>query len=165
MKIACIATYPPRVCGIATFTNNLVKHIYQVDDGKLSSLVDVIAINNNIPIEEYPPEVKFTIDQQDLQDYYKGADFINFSDARVCILEHEFGIFGGESGVHILRLIHRLQIPLIVTLHTILESPTFLQKSIIQELGRKADKLIVMSNLGFQFLTEIYEIPINTIYP
>jgi glycosyltransferase involved in cell wall biosynthesis len=163
MKIACIATYPPRLCGIATFTKNLVKHIYQVEEEELASVVDVIAINNNIPVDEYPPEVKFTIDQQDLQDYYKGADYINFSDARICILEHEFGIFGGESGVHILRLIHRLQIPLIVTLHTILESPSFLQKSIIQELGRKADKLIVMSNLGLQFLTEIYQIPLRKI--
>ena len=164
MKIACIATYPPRRCGIGTFTSNLVRHIYHLEDDELlDSVVDVIALNDNTPCEEYPPEVKFVISQQVLQDYYKGADYVNFSDARVCILQHEFGIFGGESGVHILRLVHRLHVPLIVTLHTVLESPSFLQKSIIQELGRKADRLIVMSNLGVKFLHEIYNIPMSKI--
>ena len=157
MKISFIGTYPPRRCGIGTFTNNLVKHIYPPKNSEdLGSDVDVIAINNNIPFEEYPPEVKLTIDQEAQNDYYKAADFINFSDARLCILEHEFGIFGGESGVYILHLVHRLRIPLIVTLHTVLETPSFLEKSILQELGKKASKIIVMSHLGADFLQNIY---------
>ena len=160
MKISFIGTYPPRRCGIGTFTNNLVKHIYPIKDHTdLVSKVDVIAINNDIPFEEYPAEVKFTISQQDQQDYYKAADFINFSGARICILQHEFGIFGGESGVYILHLVHRLQIPLVITLHTVLKTPSFLEKSILQELSKKADKLIVMSHLGVEFLQKIYEIP------
>jgi len=160
MKISFIATYPPQRCGIGTFTNNLVKHIYPIKDlEEFPSYVDVIAVNNNILVEEYPPEVKFTIAQQVQQDYYKAADFINFSDARLCILEHEFGIFGGKSGVYILHLIHRLRIPLIVTLHTVLKSPSFMEKSIIQELGKKAAKIIVMSRLGAEFLLKIYQIP------
>lgn len=160
MKIAFIGTYPPRRCGIGTFTNNLVKHVYPLNNEKeLASETDVIAINTNIPIEEYPNEVKLTINQEDQHDYYKAADFINFSDARICVLEHEFGIFGGKSGVFILHLVHKLRIPLIVTLHTVLKSPGFLEKSILQELGKKADKLVVMSNLGATFLQKIYQIP------
>ena len=160
MKISFIATYPPQRCGIGTFTNNLVKHIYPLVDPKdLASYTDVIAINTTTQVEEYPPEVKFTIDQQTQQDYYKAADYINFSDARLCVLEHEFGIFGGKSGVYILHLIHRLRIPLIVTLHTVLKAPSFMEKSIIQEMGKKADKIIVMSQLGVRFLKEIYNIP------
>lgn len=160
MKISFIGTYPPRRCGIGTFTNNLIQSIYPFEEAKnLASNVDVIAVNDTIPLEDYPSEVKLTISQQDQQDYYKAADFINFSDARMCILEHEFGIFGGEDGVYILHLIHRLRIPLVVTLHTILKSPSFLQKSIIQELGKHADKLIVMSQLGAEFLQKIYLIP------
>ena len=160
MKISFIGTYPPRKCGIGTFTNNLVKHVYPLKNpDDLESEVDIIAINSNVPKDEYPPEVKLTIDQEVQHDYYKAADFINYSDARLCVLQHEFGIFGGESGVYILHLVHRLQIPLIVTLHTILEHPSFLQKSIIQELGKNASKIIVMSNLGVKFLKTIYKIP------
>ena len=160
MKISFIGTYPPRRCGIGTFTNNLLKHIYPLaEDGQIDPDVDVIAINNKIPYEEYPGEVKYIIDQQDQKEYYKAVSFINFSDSRLCILEHEFGIFGGEAGVYILHLIHRLQIPLIVTLHTVLKTPSFLEKSIIQELGKKADKLVVMSRLGVDFLKRIYKIP------
>ena len=159
MKISFIGTYPPRRCGIGTFTNNLVKHIYPSKySADLENDVDVIAINNNIPIEDYPPEVKLTIDQETQHDYYKAVDFINFSDARLCIIEHEFGIFGGESGVYILDLVHRLRIPLVVTLHTVLESPSFLEKSILQELGKKASKIVVMSLLGAEFLRKIYNI-------
>ena len=159
MKISFIGTYPPRRCGIGTFTNNLVKHIYPPQKSEdLLADVDVIAINNNIPIEDYPPEVKLTIDQETQHDYYKAVDFINFSDARLCIIEHEFGIFGGESGVYILDLVHRLRIPLVVTLHTVLESPSFLEKSILQELGKKASKIVVMSLLGAEFLRKIYNI-------
>ncbi len=160
MKISFIGTYPPRKCGIGTFTNNLLKHVYHSKKtDNLESYADVVAICNNYPREEYPPEVKFTISQQDQRDYYRAADFINFSDARLCILEHEFGIFGGDSGVYILPLVHRLRIPLIVTLHTILKSPSFLEKSIIQELGRKADKIIVMTYMGAEFLRKVYHIP------
>ena len=159
MKISFIGTYPPRRCGIGTFTNNLVKNIDPTgNSADLGSNVDVIAINNNIPFEEYPSEVKLTIDQQAQHDYYKAADFINFSDSRLCILEHEFGIFGGESGVYILHLVHRLRIPLVVTLHTVLEYPSFLEKSILQELGKKAAKIVVMSHLGAEFLRKIYNI-------
>ncbi|MCZ6900628.1 MAG: glycosyltransferase [Bacteroidetes bacterium] len=160
MKIALIGTYPPRQCGIGTFTRNLARSIVPKNHkGSLESLVDVVAINNNLTQYNYAPEVKFIIVQEDQRDYTRAADFINFGESRLCILEHEFGIFGGESGVYILPFIHRLQVPLIVTFHTILEHPNFLEKSIIQEIGKNAQKMVVMSKLGIEFLKNIYRIP------
>ena len=160
MKISFIATYPPRQCGIATFTQNLIKHIVgSKEDNGLQSHVDVVALNEITAKRDYPPEVKFVLDQQDQREYSKAADFINYSDSSLCILQHEFGIYGGESGVYILPLIDKLRVPLIVTFHTILKKPSFLQKTIVQGLGKKAQKLVIMSKLGAKFLKEIYGIP------
>jgi hypothetical protein len=128
MKISFIGTYPPNQCGIGVFTNHLVKYVSSgKNDAEKMSLTDVIVINERISKEDYPPEVKYTIQKQDQLDYTKAADFINFSDSRICILQHEFGIFGGDSGVYILPLIHRLRVPLVVTFHTVLKNPSFLE--------------------------------------
>jgi glycosyltransferase involved in cell wall biosynthesis len=87
------------------------------------------------------------------------AKQINYSDADVCILEHEFGIFGGDDGVYILSLIHRLELPLIVTLHTVLKDPSYTQRSIIEDIGNRAARIVVMSKRAVDFLTDIYHIP------
>ena len=100
-----------------------------------------------------------TIRQNRQRDYITAARQINFSDADVCILEHEFGIFGGDDGVYILSLIHRLELPLIVTLHTVLNDPSYTQRSIIEEIGLRAAKIVVMSKRAIDFLTKIYKIP------
>ena len=160
MKISFIGTYPPNQCGIGAFTNHLVRYASSgKNDAERMSSADVIVINERIPKEDYPPEVKYTIQKQDQLDYTKAADFINFSDSRLCVLQHEFGIFGGDSGVYILPLIHRLRVPLVVTFHTVLKKPSFLERTIIREIGKKADKLIIMSRLGATFLKEVYNIP------
>ncbi len=86
------------------------------------------------------------------RDYVTAARQINFSDADVCILEHEFGIFGGDDGVYILSLIHRLDLPLIVTLHTVLKDPSYTQRSIVEEIGKRAARIIVMSKRAIDFL-------------
>jgi glycosyltransferase involved in cell wall biosynthesis len=161
MKIAFIGTYPPRKCGIGTFTNNLLRAIAANTDGHddLSSVARVIAINEDGQEHDYPEEVMLTIRQNRQRDYITAAKKINFSDADVCILEHEFGIFGGNDGVYILSLLHRLEIPLIVTLHTVLNNPSYTQRSIIQEIGNKAARITVMSKRAIDFLTNIYNIP------
>jgi glycosyltransferase involved in cell wall biosynthesis len=89
----------------------------------------------------------------------EAAKFINYSNAGICILQHEFGIFGGKNGVYILTLIHRLEIPLIVTFHTVLKSPSSNEKMIVQEIGKKAEKIVVMSKLAVDFLVDIYKLP------
>ncbi|MGQ1890873.1 glycosyltransferase [Thermophagus sp. OGC60D27] len=160
MKIAFIGTYPPRKCGIGTFTNNLVKAIHaNTENNRIADTAMVVAINENGSQYEYPEEVKHIIRQNHQRDYVHAAKVINYSDTEVCILEHEFGIFGGDDGVFILPLIHRLEIPLIVTFHTVLKDPTYTQRSIVREIGKKAARIVVMSRRAVDFLEEIYEIP------
>ncbi len=160
MKIALIGTYPPRKCGIGTFTNNLLKSIAaNTDHHDLASVAHVIAIDESGQDHEYPEEVMLTIRQNRQRDYVTAARQINFSDADVCILEHEFGIFGGDDGVYILSLIHRLDLPLIVTFHTVLKEPSYTQRSIVEEIGKRAARIIVMSKRAIDFLTDIYNIP------
>jgi glycosyltransferase involved in cell wall biosynthesis len=160
MKIAFIGTYPPRQCGIGTFTHNLVKAIVaNTDSKKVSKHAMVIAINGDGHEYDYPDEVKFTIRQNLQQDYINAAKFINYSDAEVCILEHEFGIFGGDDGVFILPLLHRLEVPLIVTFHTVLRDPSYTQRAVVEEIGKQAARIVVMSKRAVDFLADIYKIP------
>lgn len=160
MKIAFISTYVPRECGIGTFTNNLFKSILKnTDDQEKDTTGFLVALNDNDLSYKYPEEVKLIIRQDHQSDYLKAVKYINLSGADVCILEHEFGIFGGQSGVYILPLLHRLEIPLIVTLHTVLKNPSYNEKAILQEICRMAHKIVVMSHKAIKFLTEIYQVP------
>ncbi len=160
MKCAIIGNYPPRECGIATFTKNLAESMKLCDDRKKrANECFVVAMNNPEGDYEYPPEVKSTIRQEYQRDYIKAAEFINISGADICILEHEFGIFGGEDGIYILPLLHRLEIPFLVTLHTILKEPSYTQKAVLQQICKMANKIVVMSKRAVQFLVKIYEIP------
>jgi glycosyltransferase involved in cell wall biosynthesis len=119
----------------------------------------VVAINEDGSKYDYPDEVIYIIRQNHQGDYVDAARAINFSDAGVCVLEHEFGIFGGDDGVYILPLLHRLEIPFIVTFHTVLKEPSYTQRSIVEEIGKKAARLVVMSRRAVKFLEEIYHIP------
>ena len=159
MKIAFVATYPPRQCGIGTFTHSLAHAIKANGEHEII----IIAMSDNHETYAFPPEVKLTIHQEHQTDYLAAADFINRSGAEVCILEHEFGIFGGQSGVYILPLLHRLNIPLISTLHTILETPSYTEKAILKEICKMSNKLVVMSNKAIQFLENIYDVPAEKI--
>lgn len=159
-KIAVIGTYPPRECGIGTFTQNLVGSLmFKNIDNSGADEGFVVALNDHDEVYGYPEEVKLTIQQEQQADYLEAADFINLSGADVCILQHEFGIFGGQSGVYILPLLHRLHIPLVVTLHTILEYPSYNEKAILKEICKMAGKVVVMSRKAIQFLADIYEVP------
>jgi glycosyltransferase involved in cell wall biosynthesis len=162
MKIAYISTYPPRECGLATFNCNLIKAINaNFPNQDLAETSVVIAMNNSDDVHEYnyPSEVKFVIRQNVQNDYAEAADFINKSDVDACILQHEFGIYGGESGIYVLPFLNQIEKPIISILHTILNSPTFLQKAIIREVVKKSSKVVVMSNRAVKFLTEIYQVP------
>lgn len=160
MKVAILGNYLPRPCGIATFTANLTSSILNAqheDEG--SHEVFVVAMNDADQTYDYPEIVKHTINQQEQVAYKNAADFINNSDADICILQHEFGIFGGESGVFILGLMHQLKIPIITTVHTVLQTPSYHEKHIIKKMGELSQKMIVMSNLAVEFLGSIYSVP------
>ncbi|MBS3770937.1 MAG: glycosyltransferase [Bacteroidales bacterium] len=165
MKVAYISTYPPRKCGIGTFNNNLVHAVSaNLKDTSVEEEAIVVALDENITEREYPKEVKHVIRSNHQKDYIQAARFINFSGADVCVLQHEFGILGGDQGVYILPLIKRLQIPLVVTFHTILKNPSYLQKTVIREIGATASKITVMSNLAVNFLRNIYDLPPEKIH-
>ncbi|MBB6235927.1 glycosyltransferase involved in cell wall biosynthesis [Pedobacter sp. AK013] len=164
MKIAYISTYPPRECGLATFNQNLVNAL-SLNPTYDSQKSFVIALNESDDLKEhhYPNEVKFIIRQQNQQDYINAADFINKSDVQTCIIEHEFGIYGGNSGVFLLSLINRLKKPFITILHTVLKEPNFMQQTIIKEIASKSAKLVVMSKKAVMFLSSVYQIPKTSI--
>jgi glycosyltransferase involved in cell wall biosynthesis len=164
MKFAYIGTYPPRQCGIGTFTKNLQSSMIKCTDreGRKNEGI-VIAMNDLNQNYNYPVEVKFSIRQEHQRDYIQAAKFINYSGSDICILEHEYGIYGGESGVYILPLLHRLEIPLMVTLHTVLKNPSYIEKAILQQIGKMADLIVVMSQKAISFLIEIYQIPVEKI--
>lgn len=164
MKFAYIGTYPPRQCGIGTFTKNLLSSMvnHTESDGRKHEGI-VVAINDLNQNYDYPEEVKFTMRQEHQRDYIQAAKFINYSGSDICILEHEYGIYGGESGVYILPLLHRLEIPLMVTLHTVLKNPSYIEKAILQEIGKMADLIVVMSQKAIRFLIDVYQIRVEKI--
>jgi glycosyltransferase involved in cell wall biosynthesis len=164
MKIAYISTYPPRECGLATFNQNLVNAL-SINPSYEADKSFVVAMNESDDVNEhdYPSEVRFVIRQQNQQDYIEAANFINDSDVDTCIIEHEFGIYGGNSGVFLLSLINKLKKPFITILHTVLKEPNFMQQTIIKEIALKSSKIVVMSKKAVMFLTSIYQIPKTSI--
>ena len=99
MKIAYIGTYPPRECGIGTFTRNLFHAVASANSTELSAQEGfVVALNDYEQVYSYPEVVKLIIQQEQQADYIEAANFINLSGADCCVLEHEFGIFGGQNG-------------------------------------------------------------------
>lgn len=157
MKIAYISTSSPRECGLATFNTNLkvaIEKNFNVNKEKSY----VIAINDSDELDyyQYGKEVKFIIRQQNQRDYIKAANHINNSTANTCIMQHEFGIYGGDSGIYVLPLLYRIEKPLITILHTILKDPNYLQKLIIQEIARQSSKVVVMAKKAVNFLITIY---------
>lgn len=159
MKIALIATYPPQQCGIGIFTHSLAHAMMRYHDENEIIILAIAEDDNTV----YPPEVKMTIQKDRQTDYLDAANFINNSGVDVCILQHEYGIFGGQSGIYILPLIHRLKIPVITTLHTILQTPSYAEKAILQQICKMSHKVVAMSGRPITFLETIYHVPASKI--
>lgn len=153
-RIAVIGTHLPRQCGIASFTADLANSI----DGELEGTGHVFALAmDDIPEGyRYPPRVRFQIRAHNQTDYNLAADYIISNRANVVILQHEFGIFGGPHGAHILRLLRDLRVPVLTTLHTILANPAHEQRRIIEQLARLSERLVVMSHRAEDLLRETY---------
>lgn len=163
MKLTYISTCPPRACGLATFNKSLINAI-NINLAQNHPVETVVALNaESINEYDYPDEVKFVIRQQVLDDYTDAADFINNSDTDACILQHEFGIYGGDDGVFVLSLINQVEKPLISIFHTVLERPSYQQKVILQTIARKSDKVVVMGKKAIDMLTTMYGVSRNKI--
>ena len=116
-KVAFLSTYPPRECGLATFTQDLVRELDKVE---ILDKPGVIAVSNND--YTYSGRVMMELWQHDRESYKNVADAVNNSDVELLVVEHEYGIFGGEAGEYILDLVDNLKIPFVTTLHTVLPS-------------------------------------------
>jgi glycosyltransferase involved in cell wall biosynthesis len=155
-RIAVIGNYLPRQCGIATFTTDLCAAI-SAEYGTARLLA--LPVNDTEEGYDYPPRVRWSLAQDDLKAYREAADFLNFNNIDMVCLQHEYGIFGGPAGSHILHLLRGLKMPVVTTLHTVLREPNPNQLSVMEEIAELSDRLIVMSQLSSQFLQEIFKVP------
>jgi len=155
-KIAFIGDYLPRKCGIATFTSNLLTAVAAEYP---QSQCFVVSVNDIEEGYEYPGVVRFEIVEQDLTSYQRAADFINISNVDVVCVQHEFGIYGGPAGRHVLALVRELKMPVVTTFHTLLREPNDTQRRVMQELIARSTRLVVMTERGRQMLQEVHKAP------
>lgn len=155
-KIAFLGDYLPRKCGIATFTCDVLSAVAAEHPGIKCFAVPVNDLEGGY---EYPKEVQFEIEEQDLSSYQRAADFLNISNADIVCVQHEFGIYGGPAGSHLLALLRELKMPVVTTLHTVLRDPNADQRRVMQELIARSTRLVVMVERGRRMLEEIYQAP------
>jgi glycosyltransferase involved in cell wall biosynthesis len=159
-KVAFLGDYLPRKCGIATFTTDLRCAVAK-EFPQLQCLV--VPVNDFVDGYAYPAEVRFEIAEQDLTSYLRAADFLNITDVDVVCVQHEFGIYGGPAGSHVLAALRELQMPIVTTLHTVLREPNPDQRRVMRDLIRRSTRLVVMSERGREILLEVYQAPANKI--
>lgn len=155
-KIAFLGNYLPRQCGIATFTSDVLSAVAAAHP---QSQCFAVPVNDLDEGYEYPEAVRFEIEEQDLSSYRRAADFLNIANADVVCVQHEFGIYGGPSGSHLLTLLRELRMPIVTTLHTILGEPNPDQRRVMQELIARSTRLVTMTQRGRRMLEEIYQAP------
>ena len=153
LRIAFLGTYPPRRCGIATFTRDLRDAVESVRERVFAMTVAVTDPGGKY---EYPEHVKYEIRQGVKSDYARAAEFLNYSDVGLLSIQHEHGIFGGDDGAYILDFLATLRVPAIVTLHTVLKRPSGSQRTIVEQLSRRCAALVVMSRLAADLLADAY---------
>jgi glycosyltransferase involved in cell wall biosynthesis len=157
-NVAFMSTYPPRECGLATFTQDLVR---ELDKVSLLNRPKVIAVSNND--YTYSDRVIMELWQHDRESYKNVADAVNNSDIELLVIEHEYGIFGGEAGEYILDLVNNLRIPIVTTLHTVLPEPSEKQREILKLLGEKSTKIVTMAKNTMPILEKVYDIALSKV--
>ena len=159
-RIAVVGNYLPRRCGIATFTTDLCDALHAE-----YSTTELLALPVNDTEEgyAYPARVRFELSEDNLASYRQAADFLNFSNIDLVCLQHEYGIFGGPAGSHILELLRRLRMPFATTLHTVLREPNPDQRRVLEEIAALSDRLIVMSRQSVEILQEVFHVPAEKI--
>lgn len=163
-RIAYITTYPPRECGIATFTYDLSQAINTLG---VFARPTIIAVNDSglNQTKPYSKEVKFIIEQHDKESYLRAAEYINNSDIALVSLQHEFGIYGTESGKDnwdgsmILDFLRALKKPVVTTMHTVLKKPNELQLKAVREIAERSDRIVLMARNARRILEPVYGVP------
>ena len=154
-KIAFVGDYLPRKCGIATFTHDLRGAVARAS----SAQCVVVPVDDIAGGYEYSSEVSFQISEEDLDAYRRAADYLNFSNVDVISLQHEFGIFGGLGGSHILAFLRDIRIPVVTTLHTVLSKPDATQRRVMEQLTELSTRLVVMTQRSRETLCQTYAVP------
>jgi glycosyltransferase involved in cell wall biosynthesis len=155
-RVAVLGNYLPRQCGIATFTTDLCDAI-SAEFGATELLA--LPVNDAEEGYAYPERVRFELSEGDVSSYRQAADFLNFSNIDLVCLQHEYGIFGGAAGGHILELLRRLHMPVVTTLHTVLREPNPDQRMVMNEIASLSDRMIVMSQNSADILQEVFRVP------
>ena len=155
-RIAVIGNSLPRRCGIATFTTDLQRAI---SNSRPNLQACIVAMTDHGQTYDYPASVAFQVKDDAIEDYVRAADFLNAGRFDIACLQHEFGIFGGEAGAHILELLSRLTMPVVTTLHTVLAKPTTAQRAVMERIVEGSSKMIVMANKGRELLRSVYRVP------
>jgi glycosyltransferase involved in cell wall biosynthesis len=158
--VAFLGNYLPRKCGIATFTSDLLG---SVAARHRQSRCFALAVNDVEGRYQYPDVVHCEIEEQDLDSYRRAADFLNASNVDIVSLQHEFGIFGGPAGSHLLALLRELNAPVVTTLHTVLLKPNADQHRVMRKLIACSARLVVMTERGRTILQEVYQAPADKI--
>ncbi len=168
LRVALIGTYPPRQCGIATFTQDLAAAVAEVRPGAHLSpnrprsmaigatSVEVVAVDYESRV--FPPEVRLRLDPDRASDYVRAADYLNRAGLDAVSLQHEFGIYGGRDGNLVLSLIDELEVPLISTLHTVLQRPSDHQRAVLRRVAQGSSRIIVLADSAATTLTDVYAI-------
>src|SRR5664279_275680 len=159
-RLAFIGNSLPRRCGIATFTTNLQQAISTSCAGVETAIV---AMTDHGHAYDYPSVVRLQVNDARIEDYAHAADVLNASQFEAVSLQHEFGIFGGEAGAHIMALLSRLNMPIVTTLHTVLSEPTLAQRGVLDRIVEASSKVIVMAEKGRELLRSVYRAPAEKI--
>ena len=160
-KIAFLADYLPRKCGIATFTHDLY---HAVAAQYPAAECRVLAINDVPEGYDYAPDVGFEIQEQHLRDYQEAANFLRLNGFDVLCLQHEFGILWRQIRWSYSGLASPSRtFPVVTTLHTILEEPSPDQRRVMDEIVKQSERLVVMTERGRGILRDVYSAPGNKI--
>lgn len=154
-KVAFISSFLPRKCGIATFTNDLIRNAARAGE---KNFVPVVLAMENAPLT-YDDRVVFKIKREAKKDYIAAADYINFSGVSAVSLQHEYGLFGGEAGNYINLVLKKASPPVVTTLHTLLENPDQAMYQQLVTISELSDKIVVMSKRSRRMIVEQYRVP------
>src|SRR6476660_5631364 len=148
-RLAFIGNSLPRRCGIATFTTDLQQAIAS---SRAEIETSIVAMTDHHHVYDYPPAVDLQINDDAIEEYVHSAEFLNKGGFDVVSLQHEFGIFGGDAGDHILALLSRLTMPIVTTLHTVLSEPIPAQRRVLNRIVDASSRVVVMAERAREVL-------------
>lgn len=155
-SVALLGNFLPRHCGIATFTSDLTSAL---SEPRLALQCGVVAMNDPGKSYGYDERVLFEIAEGDITSYIRAADFLNVGGFDVLCLQHEYGIFGGPAGAHVLSTLAHVAMPVVTTLHTVLGNPSPEQRKVMDQVLAISSRVVVMSHDGAALLKEVHGYP------